>query len=50
MFFLLVSKSVPLFELVFLLGVRHSETVKSGADNEYILEVDADGCPVDVEM
>ena len=33
---LLVSKLVPLFESVFLLGVRHSETVKSGADNDHI--------------
>ena len=47
---MLVSKSVPLFESVFLLGVGHLETVKSGVDNEHILEVDADGCPVDAEM
>ena len=33
---LLVSKLVPLFESVFLLGVGHSETVKSGADNDHI--------------
>ena len=50
MFLLLASKLVPLFELVFLFGVGHSETVKSGADNDHILEVVADGCPVDAEM
>ena len=50
MFFLLVSKLVPLFESVFLLGVGHSETVKSGAENDHILEVVADGCPVDARI